>query len=250
MSRFSQQSAVITGGNSGIGLATALRFAQQGARVAISGRNQDTLELALQQLGEQHLAVKADVSQGKDLDVLVEAVKDGFGKIDHLVVNAGIAEFRSIEEVDEDHFDRLFNINVRGAFFTVQKFLPLLNDGASIVLIASAVTAKGFAGTSVYSATKAALRSFARTLSAELLLERGIRINVVSPGPIETPIFDRMGMPDSDKNDMKAGFTQMVPAKRFGSPDEVADAIAFLASKEASYIAGSELFVDGGLTQL
>ncbi len=192
--RFQNKVAVITGGNSGIGLASAHRLQQEGADIAIFGRNTETLAAAGEALGQEALTVQGDVSKGADLDRLFEDVKSRFGRIDTLVVNAGVAFFQPLTEVGEEHFDQIFNINVKGAYYTIQKALPLLAEGASVVLVSSAVTEAGFAGTSIYTASKAALRSFARTLSTELL-PRKIRVNVVSPGPVETPIFEKMGAP-------------------------------------------------------
>ena len=246
---FENKSVVITGGNSGIGLAFAELVHARGANVVIFGRNKETLDAAAAKLGERCLAVRGDVAKLADLDVLFEATRDRFGGIDHLVVNAGIAKLLPLADADEAHFDQLFDVNVKGAFFTIKKAEPLLRDNASVVIVSSVAGQKGFAGTSVYSATKAAVRSFARTLSADLL-PRGIRVNVVSPGPIETPIFERMGFTPEQAVEAKAGFTEAVPLKRMGTPDEVADAIAFLSAPSAGYIVGVDLTVDGGMVQL
>lgn len=248
--RLGNKVAVITGGNSGIGLATAQDFVNEGAKVAIFGRSQETLDEALAVLGaENAIAVKGDVTNTADLENLFSTVREKFGNVDIVVANAGVANVRPFEQVDEAHYDQVMNINVKGALFTVQKSLPVLNDGASIVLTTSVVGSKGFPGMVVYSATKAALRSFARTLSAELV-GRKIRVNTVSPGPIETPIFGKMDLPPQQAQEFGEALPNMVPMGRFGKAEEVAKAITFLASDESSYTTGSEIFVDGGLTQI
>ena len=247
--RYQHKHAVVTGGNSGIGLATAQRLEQEGARVAIFGRNAESLAEAARTIGENTLTVRGDVTNRADLSALSETVGREFGSIDTLVVNAGVAQFAPIEAVDDDHFDRHFDINVKGAFFTIQKLLPLIADGGSIVLVASVVNQAGFPNSSVYSATKGALRSFARTLSAELL-PRGIRVNVVSPGPVETPIFGKMGFDADTTAGVKSGFASMVPLGRMGNPEEIASVVAFLGSDDASFIVGGEINADGGLIDL
>jgi NAD(P)-dependent dehydrogenase (short-subunit alcohol dehydrogenase family) len=249
MKRFAGKVAVITGGNSGIGLATAKRFSDEGAKVAISGRSQKTLDEAVKYLGNGILAVKSDVAKLADLDRFYSTVAQKFGKIDVLFVNAGVAKFVPVQNADEAHYDEIFNTNVKGAYFTIQKALPHLNDGASIVLNTSVAGIKGTANASVYSATKAALRSFSRTLTTELV-ERGIRINSVAPGPIETPIFGRVGLSKEQVDEFAQKILSSVPLKRFGQPEEVASAVAFLASSDASYITGVELYVDGGMGQV
>lgn len=247
--RFAGKTAVVTGGNSGIGLATAKLFHDEGAKVAISGRDQKTLDQAVKLIGGDVLAVRSDVSKLEDIDKFFTQVAAKFGKIDVLFANAGVAKFAPIGDTNEQLFDENFDINVKGMYFTLQKALPYLNDNAGIVLNSSVANAKGTAGASVYAATKAAVRSLARTFAAELI-ERGIRVNVVSPGPIETPIFGRTGLPqqvvDQFAEQLKAGN----PMKRFGRPEEVGNAVLFLASKEASYITGVDLNVDGGSGQL
>jgi len=249
MKRFEGKVAVITGGNSGIGLATAQRLHSEGARVAISGRSQKTLDEALKLVGKGLLAVKADVAKLPDLDRFYSEVTKTLGKIDVLFVNAGVAKFVPVGQADEAHFDEVFDINTKGAYFTIQKALPYLNDGASIVLNTSVAGIKGTVNASVYSATKAALRSFSRTLAAELV-ERGIRINSVAPGPIETPIFGRVGLSKEQVDELSKSILDKVPLRRFGKPEEVAGAVAFLASSDASYITGVELHVDGGMGQV
>jgi NAD(P)-dependent dehydrogenase (short-subunit alcohol dehydrogenase family) len=247
--RFDGKTVVITGGNSGIGLAAAELFHNEGAKVAISGRDQKTLDEAVKIIGSGTLAVKADVSKLPDLDRLYAQVAGKFGKIDAIFANAGIAKFAPASESSEQLFDETFDINVKGLYFTVQKALPHLNQNAGIVLNSSVVSAKGYPGTSVYSATKAAVRSLARTFAAELV-DRGIRVNVVSPGPIETPILEKGGMPQAAQDEFAAGVKTRVPMKRFGTPEEVAHAVLFLASSEASYVTGVDLNVDGGAGQI
>ncbi len=249
MNRFTNKVAVITGGNSGIGLATARRLASEGARVVITGRDPSTLATAAREIGGDVLTVRADVSNLADIDRLFEETKTRFATIDVLFVNAGVAPVAPLEAVTETHFDEIFNINVKGLYFTVQKALPLLNEGASIVFNASVADQKGVAGMSVYSASKAAVRSLARTMAAELI-GRGIRVNAISPGPIATPIFGRMGLSKEERDGMAQGIASMVPMKRLGTPEEVAAAVAFVASSEASFITGQEIAVDGGLAQI
>lgn len=249
MSRLEGKVAVITGGNSGIGLAIAQTFASEGAQVGIFGRNQETLKQAVNSIGAGALAVQGDVSKSADLDRLFANVKEQFGSIDVLVVNAGIAKFAPIEFTDEALFDLLINVNVKGALFTVQKALPLMNEGSSIILTTSAVNQMGMPNVSVYAATKAAVRSFARTLSSELL-SRGIRVNALSPGPIETPIFERTGLPKEAIDEFGQQIVSSNPMKRFGKPIEMAKAALFLASDDSSYVAGAELVADGGMSQL
>ncbi len=249
MKRFEGKVAVVTGGNSGIGLATAKRLHDEGARVAISGRSQKTLDEAVEILGKDVLAVKGDVAKLADLDKLYGAVAEKFGKIDVLFVNAGVAKFAPLTAVDEAHFDEMFDINTRGAYFTIQKAVPHLNTGASIILNTSVADGKGIQNGTVYAATKAALRSFARSVAAELV-ELGIRVNTVAPGPIETPIFGRTGLPKEAIEEFAKDVLSKVPMKRFGKPEEVAGAVAFLASSDASYITGVEINVDGGMGQI
>lgn len=249
MARLTGKVAVVTGGNSGIGLATAKRFREEGAKVAISGRDQKTLDEAVKTIGGDVIAVRGDVSKLTDLDKLFKTVADKFGKIDVLFANAGIAKFAPVGDSTEALFDETFDINVKGVYFTIQKALPLLNDGASIVINSSVASESGVAGASVYSATKAAIRSFARTLTAELV-GRGIRINVVSPGPIATPILSRTGLSQQELDDVGRYLISRVPMNRFGEPEEVADTVMFLASPESSYITGVDINVDGGMGQV
>ena len=241
--------AVITGGNSGIGLATAKRFVSEGAYVFISGRRQKELDLALSEIGKNVIGIQGDVSNLADLDRLYNTVKDQKGHLDILFANAGIAQFASLGEISEEHFDNIFGINVKGLLFTVQKALPLFQNGGSIILNASIGSSKGFEETSVYSATKAAVRSFARTWTADLR-HRKIRVNAISPGPIDTPIFSNLLQNEEQSEQFKKNIVNIVPMGRMGSPDEVAKAVSFLASDDSSYITGIELFVDGGLAQI
>ncbi len=249
MTRLEGKVAVVTGGNSGIGLATAKRFQEEGARVAISGRSKKTLDEAVKTIGNGVVAVQADVAKLADVDKLYAEVWQKLGKIDVLFVNAGVAKFAPLAETSESTYDEQFDINIKGAYFTIQKALPLLNDGASIILNTSVADSKGTAGTSAYSATKAALRSLARTAAAELA-GRGIRVNTVAPGPIVTPIFGRTGLAKETVDEFAKEIVAKVPMKRFGQPEEVAGAVAFLASQDASYITGVEINVDGGLGQV
>jgi len=241
--------AVVTGGNSGIGLATALRFHDEGAKVAISGRDQKTLDEAVKQIGSDVIAVRADVSKLADLDKLYKAVREKFGKIDVLFANAGVAKFVPLADSSEPVYDEMFDINVKGVFFTIQKALPLLNDGGAIIINSSVANQKGVANSSVYSATKAAVRSFARTMTSELL-GRNIRVNVVSPGPVKTPIFGRNGLSQAEQDEIGKFLVSMVPMKRFGTVEEIASSVLFLATPESSYISGVDLTVDGGMTQV
>ena len=245
MKRFEGKVAVVTGGNSGIGLATAKRLQDEGARVAISGRSKTTLDEAQKVLGKDALAVQADVSKLADIDKLYAAVAERFGKIDVLFVNAGVAKFMAFSQVTEQDYDEMFDINAKGAHFTVQKALPFLNDGAAIVLNTSVAAQLGVPTGTVYAATKAAMRSLTRSTAAALL-DRKIRVNAVAPGPVATPIFGRPGVPEGAIDAFVAG----VPMKRAGKPEEIAAAVAFLASSDASFITGVELHVDGGKAQL
>ena len=241
--------AVITGGSSGIGLATAKLFQEAGARVAISGRNQESLDAAVTELGAAIVAVRSDVSKLRDLDELFRVVTKELGRIDVLFANAGIAKFAPVGDVSEAVYDETFDINVKGVFFTVQKAIPFLNDNASIILNTSFVNQAGVPTTSVYAASKAAVRSLARSISSELAT-RGIRVNVVSPGPIAMPIYGKLGLPKEAVEAFAANIVSQVPLKRFGRPEEVAQTALFLASSASSYVTGVELNVDGGLAQV
>ena len=241
--------AVITGGNSGIGLATAKRFVSEGANVFIFGRRQNEIDAGVSEIGKNVIGIQGDVSNLADLDRLYDVVKDQKGHLDILFANAGIAQFAPLGEISEEHFDKIFRINVKGLLFTVQKALPILEDGGSIILNASIGSSKGVGGSSVYSATKAAVRSFARTWTVDLR-DRKIRVNAISPGPIDTPIFSSITQNEEQSELFKKNIVNAVPMKRMGSPDEVAKAVSFLASDESSYVTGIELFVDGGLAQI
>ncbi|HKN75098.1 MAG TPA: SDR family oxidoreductase [Candidatus Acidoferrum sp.] len=248
MSKHEGKVAVITGGNSGIGLATAQRLASEGAYVFITGRRQSELDAAIKLIGKNVTAVQGDVSNLADLDRLYATVKQQKGHIDILFANAGLGEFAPLGSITEAHYDKTFDVNVKGVLFTVQKALPLLVDGASVILNASIVSSKGMPAFSVYSATKAALRSFARTWTVDLK-DRRIRVNAVSPGPIETPAVDRLAQ-TTGGDQLKAGLISGVPMGRMGTSDEIAKAVSFLASDDASFITGIELFVDGGMAQV
>ena len=241
--------AVITGGNSGIGLATAQGFADEGAHVFITGRRQAELDQAVKQIGHGAVGVQGDVASMADLDRLYATVKEQRGRIDVLFANAGGGEFAALGAITEVHFDHLFNTNVKGLLFTVQKALPLFQDRGSIILMASVAGSKAMEAFSVYGATKAAVRSFARSWAVELKSRR-IRVNAVSPGPIDTPVVGKLGLSDAQAADFMAGVVTAVPMGRMGTPDEIAKAVLFLASDDSSYVTGAELFVDGGMAQI
>jgi NAD(P)-dependent dehydrogenase (short-subunit alcohol dehydrogenase family) len=241
--------AVVTGGSSGIGLATAERFVAEGAYVFITGRRQGELDAASRRIGENVTAVQGDVSNLADLDRLYATVEREQGRIDVLFANAGGGEFAQLGAITEEHFDKTFAINVKGVLFTVQKALPLFRDGGSIVLNASIVSSKGMEAFSVYSATKAAVRSFARTWTVDLK-QRKIRVNALSPGPIDTPAVDRLGSTEEQAAQFKTTMAASVPLGRIGTPDEIAKAAVFLASDDSSFVTGIELFVDGGMAQI
>jgi len=249
MGKLEGKVAVITGGNSGIGLATAKEFKEQGAQVVITGRDQQTLDQAVREIGGDVLAVRSDASSLTEIDKLFAAVKEKFGHIDVLFVNAGVGKFAPVEAVTEEMFDSIMDINFKGAYFTIQKLLPLLNDDASIVLNGSINAHIGMPNSSVYAASKAALITLARTLSAELV-GRGIRVNVVSPGPITTPILNRLGLPPEALDEIRNGLKEQVPMKRLGRSEEIAKTALFLASSDSSFLLGTEIVADGGMSQL
>jgi NAD(P)-dependent dehydrogenase (short-subunit alcohol dehydrogenase family) len=247
--KFAGKIAVITGASTGMGLATAKRFVAEGMdHVFITGRRKDALDAAAAEIGGNVTGVQGDVANLNDLDRLYEAVKSRYRQIDVIFANAGVSQIATLGTVDEKFFDLHFDANVKGLFFTVQKGLPLMNDGGTIILNASIATIKGFPGISVYSATKAAVRSFARTWTNELR-ERRIRVNAISPGHIDTPIFESWQQGDALVK-MKADLAKSIPLGRMGDPDEIAKAVSFLASDQASYVSGIELFVDGGVAQI
>jgi NAD(P)-dependent dehydrogenase (short-subunit alcohol dehydrogenase family) len=245
MKKLQDKVAVITGGTTGIGQAAARLFHEQGARVYITGRNEKTLAEAQKNLPADIVAIHSDASRLEDIDALAAEIKDKAGRIDVLYVNAGVAKFLPFESITPDIFDEMFNTNFRGAYYTIQKLLPLMGEGTSIVLTTSIAADLGMATSSAYGATKAALSSLARTLSNELA-PRGIRVNEVSPGPIETPIYGKLGMPQDQVEGFKGMMSDLVPVKRFGSAEEVAKAALFLASSDSSYLLGSKIRIDGG----
>ena len=247
MQRFSGKVAVITGGNSGIGLATACRLKEEGATVAIIGRDAHTLSEAGRQFG--FVTIQADVACLDDIDRMYAEVSSKVGKVDVLFANAGIYKTMPVSDTTEAFFDEMMDVNLKGLFFTVQRALPCLNDGAAVVLNSSMVTSKGWSGSAVYGATKAAVRSLARTLSTELLPRR-IRVNVVSPGVTFTPVFARMGLSADAIEEMTASLSKMVPAGRLGTAEDIAAGVAYLASADAAYVVGFELTIDGGISQL
>ncbi|MYX99168.1 SDR family oxidoreductase [Streptomyces sp. SID486] len=247
MGKYSGKNAVITGGGSGMGFAMAKLLVDGGGRVVITGRSQTTLDAARERLGTNAVTVRGDVSALADLDVLADRVRDELGTVHALFVNAGIATLTPFESTTEEVYDELFAVNVKGAYFTVQKLAPLLSDGAGVVLTTSVANVMGIPESSVYAAGKAALRSLARSLSRELL-PRGIRVNAVSPGPVDTGILDR-AMTEEAAAQFKAQLIADNPMQRFGTPEEIARAASFLAF-DATYTTGAELAVDGGATQL
>ena len=245
MNKLEGKVAIITGGDSGIGLATAKRFAAEGASVYITGRRQQALDTAVREIGQQAAGIQGDVSQLADLDRLYTQVRQRHARIDVLFANAGVGEHAALGEITEAQYDNTFNVNVKGMLFTVQKALPLLKDGASIILTASIVASKGWEALSVYSATKAAIRSFARTWTVDLQ-SRKIRVNAISPGTIDTP--GMRGLELSEQN--LARLAAAIPLGRLGDPDDIAKAVVFLASDDSSFMTGTELFIDGGIAQI
>jgi NAD(P)-dependent dehydrogenase (short-subunit alcohol dehydrogenase family) len=249
MGKLEGKIALITGGNSGIGLATAKQFVNEGAYIFITGRRDRELAAAAREIGRNATAIQGDVSNLGDLDRLFAQIKREKGRLDIVFANAGVAKYSRLGEITEEFYDSIFNTNVKGLLFTVQKALPLMPDGASIILNASIVGSKGFSSNSIYSATKAAVRSFARTWTTDLK-DRRIRVNAVSPGSIDTPgLNDLLASSETGQQRAKA-ISASVPLGRFGTPDEIAKAVVFLASDDSSYVAGTELFVDGGFAQV
>ena len=249
MSKLAGKIALVTGGNGGLGLAAAKRFVAEGATVYITGRRQQELDSAVREIGAGVVGIQGDIANLADLDRMFATIRERSGRLDILFANAGIGEFVPLGQITEEHFDRIFGVNVRGTVFTIQKALPLMRDGGTIVINGSMVSVKGMPAFSVYAATKAALRSFARTWSVDLK-GRGIRINVVSPGTVITPGYTRSGMSDAQIDQIKEGVAATTPLGRVGTPDEIANAVVFLASDESSYMTGADLFVDGGAAQV
>jgi NAD(P)-dependent dehydrogenase (short-subunit alcohol dehydrogenase family) len=247
MAKLDGKVAVVTGGSSGIGLAMAQRFVEEGAYVFIVGRRPDALDSAVKQIGKNVKGVRADVSNLDDLDRLYKEVASTKGKLDVVVANAGIVEIKPTAEVTPEHFDKTFNTNARGVWFTIQKALPILNDGGSVILVGSGVWLKGYPGYGTYAATKAALRSYVRTWTTELK-DRKIRANLISPGVVETPIIDGQFATKEEANGAREWFKSIIPIGRLGRPEEIASAALFLASDESSYVLGNDLVVDGGAT--
>jgi NAD(P)-dependent dehydrogenase (short-subunit alcohol dehydrogenase family) len=249
MGKLQGKIGLVTGGTSGIGLATAKRFVSEGAYVFITGRREAELAAAIKEVGNNATAIRGDVSNLGDLDRLFAQIRQKKGTLDILFANAGTAKYATVGEITEELYDSIFDTNVKGLLFTVQKALPLLSDGASIILNASMVASKGLPSNSIYSATKAAVRSFARTWTTDLKARR-IRVNAVSPGSIDTPgLNELLGSSETGQQRLKM-ISTAVPLGRLGKPDEIANAVVFLASDEASYITGAELFVDGGFAQV
>ncbi len=249
MGKLEGKIALITGGTSGIGLATAKRFVNEGADVFVTGRRGQELEAAVKEIGKGVTGVQGDVSKRADLDRLFAQIESEKGRLDVLFANAGVAQYGRLGEISEELFDSIFDINVKGVLFTVQKALPLMPDGASIILNASVVGSKGLSSNSVYSATKAAIRSFARTWTTDLK-ERRIRVNAISPGTIDTPGLNDLLASAAAGQERVQMMHNSVPLGRFGTADEIARAVVFLASDDASYVTGAELFVDGGFAQV
>jgi NAD(P)-dependent dehydrogenase (short-subunit alcohol dehydrogenase family) len=247
--KLSDKIALVTGGTSGIGLATAQRFVAEGAHVFITGRRQAELDAAVKAIGRNVTGVLGDVSKTADLDRLYAAIKEQKGRLDVLFANAGGGSLLPLGQITEEHFDKIFGTNVRGLLFTVQKALPLMPKGASIVLNASITSIKGTPAFSVYSATKAAVRSFARSWAVDLK-DAGIRVNAVSPGVVPTPAYDLLGLTAEQVKGFIEGQAQNIPLGRVGTPDEIAKAVVFLASDDSSFVHGAELFVDGGMAQI
>lgn len=248
MTRLANKFALVTGATSGIGLATARRFIEEGATVAITGTSEEKLAAAKAELGDV-LTIRADAGDVAGQAAIAEAIRAAFGRLDVLFVNAGVADFRPLENWDEAGFDRTFAVNVKGPLFLVQALLPLFGNPASIILNGSINARLGKPNSIVYAASKAALISLARTLSGELI-GRGIRTNVVSPGPVATPIYGKLGLSDADLSGMKDYLIGAIPAGRFGEPNEIAEAIVHLASDESRYTVGSELIIDGGMSNI
>ena len=240
------KTAVITGANSGIGLATAHEFYAQGAKVFITGRKSAAIKEAAESIGKEVVAIRADQSDLGDTDELVQTVKEQAGQVDVLFINAGVAKFLPIDAIDEKTFDEMMDINFKGAFFTLQKFLPILKDGASVIFLSSISSTVAMQGSSVYSASKAALSILAKVAANELA-HRKIRVNIVSPGPINTPIFEKMGLPEEQLTAFASSIQEKIPLKKFGEAQDIGKLVSFLASEESTFITGSDYIIDGGL---
>ena len=249
MKRFEGKSVLVTGGNSGIGLAAVTLFVKEGARVLFTGRDQATLEKVAAQLGGNVMAVRNDAGSVADGVHLAHLIQQKGMLLDAVFINAGVTRLAPLEATEEEMWDLSFNINVKGPYFLIKALLPLLNPGAAIVLNGSINAHIGMPNTSVYAASKAALISLAKTLSSELLT-RGVRVNVLSPGPVNTPLYGRLGLPSEQLPEVAASILAQIPLKRFGTPDEIASAVLYLASPESAYIVGTELVADGGMSQL
>ena len=249
MNRLKGKRALITGGTTGIGLETARRFIAEGARVVITGTNPATLDAARGELGPDSLVLSSDAASPAEQKTLADSVQRHLGQLDILFVNAGLVQLKPLEQWTEESFDRSFAVNVKGPFFLIQALLPVFAPKASIVLNGSVNAHIGMPSSSVYAATKAALISFVRTLSDELIA-RGIRVNAVSPGPISTPLYSKLGFSETDLKQVSASIQAQVPAGRFGTPTEVADAVLFFASDESNFSVGSELLLDGGMSAI
>ncbi|WP_447962368.1 SDR family oxidoreductase [Nitrospira sp. Ecomares 2.1] len=249
MKRFENKTVLVTGGNSGIGLATALAFEKEGARVVFTGRDQSTLDKATARFGENVIALRSDAGSITDGIKLATFLQQQEVMLDAVFINAGIAKLAPFEATEEEMWDATFNTNVKGPYFLIKALLPLLNPEAAIVLNGSINAHIGMPNTSVYAASKAALISLAKTLSSELL-SRGVRVNVVSPGPVTTPIYGRFGLPAEQLSEVAASIQAQIPLKRFGTPDEIASAVLYLASAASAFIVGTELVADGGMSQL
>jgi NAD(P)-dependent dehydrogenase (short-subunit alcohol dehydrogenase family) len=249
MKRFEGKNVLVTGGNSGIGLAAALAFAKEGARVVVTGRDQSTLDKAAARLGNEAVAVRIDAGVVADGLKLANLLKQQGVTLDAVFINAGVTRLAPLEAVGEEMWDLTFNTNVKGPYFLIKALTPLLNPGAAIVLNGSINAHIGMPNSSVYAASKAALISLAKTLSSELL-SKGVRVNVVSPGPVTTPLYERLGLPAAQLTEVAASIQAQIPLKRFGTPEEIASAVLYLASPESAYVVGTELVADGGMSQL
>lgn len=246
MSKLMNKLAIVTGGNSGIGFATAEEFVAQGAEVVITGKNQLAIEEATKKLGSSVKGLMSDASKLGDIEHLAQFVKEQGKKVDILFINAGVASFSPIENVTEEHFDSITDTNYKGAFFTLSKLIPLLSDNASVIFLTSVNATSGMPNTAVYAASKVALHSLVKVAATELS-NRGIRVNAVSPGPINTPLFGKVGLDEASLQGFASAMQNRIPLKRFGTPEEVAKLVGFLASDEASFISGSEYVIDGGV---